>query len=404
MTTRALLLFTNCFPFGSGEEFLENEIKEASLHFDTIVIVPERFDGVCREIPPNAKVAALGSREHSKFCGFVEFSWLLFREIYIQKLRYFLLRIKSCRVHFEYYRQQRAKVDAIRRLVEELREIYSSVVIYDFWFTNNALAIALSKVVSGQVKYIACAHNFDLYDFRWGCPIPFRGLCFEVVDKVFPDSAFGVEYLKSVVPERFHSKIELSYMGTPDYGMAQIPDGPDITVLSTSSCVAHKRVDLIVESLSNVEGHRVKWVHFGDGELLEYIKKKAEAMLAPGSFIFMGWVKYADLIEFYKQHKVDVFLHLSVAEGLPVSLMIAASFGVPIVAIDSMGVKELVLPSCGVVLPSNATTKDIADAIERTLERGSRSTDYRRLVRDSCLRKFGLFNYADFYGAKINSL
>lgn len=55
----------------------------------------------------------------------------------------------------------------------------------------------------------------------------------------------------------------------------------------------------------------------------------------------------------YSEHPVDVFINLSTNEGVPVSIMEAISFDIPIVATDVGGTSEIVTDETGILVSSN---------------------------------------------------
>ena len=400
MAPNTLILFTLNYPYGIGEEFIENEIEEASNHYAKIVIVPNETKGRKRSVPLNAEVRKWTDFDaKSDRPSLIKFAKLFFKELLLQR-KEILFRIKSIKVSWNYYKEQFIKSFALNQLLGGFKHD-ESILLYDFWVTNNALAISLSKENFPDTKYIACTHNFDLYDFRWGCPIPFRGVSMFHADAIFPDSKYGVKYLKSKVPESLHHKIKLAYMGTPDFGISPVPENKVVTILSTSRCIPHKRIDWIIRAIADLENVKYKWIHFGDGEAQEELKKLASELLPKDSYTFFGWVDFDKLIKFYKETPIDIFIHMSTAEGLPVSLMIASSFGVPIVAIDSMGVPELINPTTGHLLSSDSTIKDVKFAIEEVLLNMSRSSELRLKAREYCLKNFSTDNYKEFYSKKL---
>ncbi len=402
MKNKILILFTLNYPFGKGEEFIENEIKEASHSFSRIIIIPNTKNEKIRPIPLNAEIVTWDElKDKSGKPSFMQFSTLFMKELSLQEKDNFL-RLKSIRVSWNYYKEQVGRSFAIEELLQKLNEDTNSILLYDFWSTNNALAITLVKDTHPNVNYIACTHNFDLYDFRWQCPIPFRGLSMQKIDKIFPDSKYGVKYLKSKVPQSLHYKIELAYMGTPDFGLSPIPSSKKITILSTCTCIPHKRIDWIIQSIAKLKNTQFEWIHFGDGEICEQLKEQAKESLPKNSFHFLGWVDFDKLIEFYKKTPIDIFIHMSTAEGLPVSLMIASSFGVPIVAVDSMGIPELINSTTGHLLPSDCTIDDAALAIDNILHHMSRSETLRKRARGYCMQNFSTDNYKEFYNEKLD--
>ncbi len=57
---------------------------------------------------------------------------------------------------------------------------------------------------------------------------------------------------------------------------------------------------------------------------------------------FAGEVKNRELMDFYARTPVDCFVNTSSSEGLPVSIMEACSFGIPVLATDVGGTSEIV--------------------------------------------------------------
>lgn len=55
----------------------------------------------------------------------------------------------------------------------------------------------------------------------------------------------------------------------------------------------------------------------------------------------MEW-QNQQVYDYYKSNKVDVFVNVSYSEGLPVSLMEASSFGIPVIATDVGGSAEII--------------------------------------------------------------
>ena len=55
-TENKLFLFTIQYPYGIGEEYLENELKILSLKFKSIYIFPMAPSGAVRYLPDNAEV------------------------------------------------------------------------------------------------------------------------------------------------------------------------------------------------------------------------------------------------------------------------------------------------------------------------------------------------------------
>ena len=70
---------------------------------------------------------------------------------------------------------------------------------------------------------------------------------------------------------------------------------------------------------------------------------------------------------------VNLFINVSELEGIPVSLMEAISFGIPIIGCDICGVPEIVNEQTGLLLEKDFDVKEAAAKIELFL--GSKASD-----------------------------
>ncbi len=60
--------------------------------------------------------------------------------------------------------------------------------------------------------------------------------------------------------------------------------------------------------------------------------------------VLRGGISNAEVFQFYRDNKVDLFVNASTSEGLPVSIMEAISFGIPSIATNVGGlVKSLLM-------------------------------------------------------------
>ena len=125
-----------------------------------------------------------------------------------------------------------------------------------------------------------------------------------------------------------------------------------------------------MESLKEVSRiRRVEWTHIGDGPDFEQLKKVVDTAKSDTFIINLkGRVPHDDVMNYYKTHCVDLFINLSTNEGVPVAIMEAISFDVPIVATDVGGTSEIVNDQTGVLVSPNPTKEEVANAIIEAME------------------------------------
>ena len=124
---------------------------------------------------------------------------------------------------------------------------------------------------------------------------------------------------------------------------------------------------MIVEILSYIDRENVKWVHFGEGYLRDEIEKLCNTKLKNVKVDFRGLVANADILDYYANNYVDLFINVSESEGIPVSIMEATSAGIPVVATNVGGTSEAVKEDFGFLIEENFDSKQVAAIVENYL-------------------------------------
>lgn len=349
-----LILLTKRYPYDSGEEFIENEIPVLSHAFDRIILIassvsdhpvqtrtlPENVEPhyipafrINREIPLSAVRELLSPKLRAE-CG--EREWQAVS--HTPKKRLFLAYFTA--------KANRVTEECSRILQGAGLKADDHVTFYSYWFYDTALAAVRLKeqCPAERKRAVSRAHRYDLYDAQNPSGyLPLRELLLRGIDRVYPCSEDGSRYLTGRFPA-FSDKIRTAYLGTRDFGEGPAGDGKAFRIVSCCHISPVKRVDLLAKSLEKLSGAglHLSWTHFGGGEGLEDLKAYAAGHLGFLEYRFAGETKNADLMEYYRTHPVDCFVNTSSSEGLPVSIMEACSFGIPVIATDVGGTSELV--------------------------------------------------------------
>jgi len=397
---QTLCLHTAHFPYGLGEQFIETEIKYLAKAFGRVVVIPSNIEGEKRPLPPNVEVLYPDYSDYSTKKGVKSIGWW-----FVSCIKDVL---KSTNKSITLSTLLRAGYQA-KRLLEffKAHNLLKSTLHYTYWFNEQStlLSILTSKK---QIKgFISRAHRFDLYEERNQLGyIPFRKFQLQNVSKLFLISRNGLKYMEDKYPQ-FKEKYELSYLGIENdhpFQFETIENNPYLLV-SCSRVVDIKRVDLIIKALARITELPIHWVHFGDGPLFEEVKKEAEETLKGNiTFEFKGHVSNNDIYEFYHKNLVDCFVNVSSTEGLPVTIMEAISFGIPIIASDVGGTSEITTKQTGLLLNESPSSVEIKEAIIKVLPNFTRNRTYRNKVYDFWSINFNAAsNYKQFI-TKINEL
>ncbi len=369
-----LLVLTASYPFSVAAEntFLAPEIHRYRKHFSRIVLVPQVAEGDQASVPEGIQVdtsLADGMQSMGRLPLFVRglLSWRFYRELLIcprlllAPLRILRMAITCGRVEWMagwFKRQLPATVEPV------------PTVIYAFWLDASILAAGIFRERGGRADIVARAHGWDLYAQRHSpAHIPFQLETIALADHVAPDSFAGTVYLQQKYPKLAH-KIRGALLGTDDPGFrtAASTDGT-VRVVSCSSLVEVKRVDLIVAGIAALAGlHKglsIEWTHFGGGPLLDDIRALSESLLPSHvHWRLRGNVDTRFIYDWYCEHPVDVFINVSRSEGTPVSIMEAISCSIPVIATAVGGNKEIVNDSLGQLISADPKPEEIALAIE----------------------------------------
>lgn len=391
---QSLVLLTKNYPYGRGEEFIENEMPVLAREFDRVtVLATQTEDEPCltRALPENAQALFIpASRVRDGLPAAAAKIFLLGdrkgrpdgRE------RAAVGKSPKKRLYEAYFL---AKSDAVaRECSAQLRgcrfDASGGTVFYSYWFHDTAMAALKLKREFGAEDGCAVsrAHRYDLYaDKNPAGFLPMRFYLLERLNRVFPCSEDGAVYLRKRYP-KYTDKIETSYLGTEDFGEGPAAKDGVFRVVSCCHISPVKRVDLLARSLALLaeSGAKIVWTHFGGGEGLADLKAYAAEHLGFMECRFPGEVKNPELMEYYRNNPVDCFVNTSSSEGLPVSIMEACSFGIPTVATDVGGTSEIVRDGeTGFLLGADFAPEELAEKLSAF--RGM-SAERRQNFRDAC--------------------
>ena len=114
------------------------------------------------------------------------------------------------------------------------------------------------------------------------------------------------------------------------------------------------------------------------------------------SGVFLGDVDNSEIMEYYSNSSVDVFVSLTESEGLPVSMMEAQSYGIPIVSTNVGGISEIVIDSkTGFLLNADPTLEEFIDKMIFFMKHDS---------NEQKMRNDSYQNWLDNFDAKTNHL
>lgn len=371
---KSLYVFTAQFPYGGQESFLETEVIYLSQRFDKVIFIPLGGQGTTqREIPKNCFVdTSLYTSRYKKliksFKGiphvFPAYASLFFTDrVYcnFKKARTWLFSIIMC----SYYRQSRVVRDM-------LKNIHEQDVIYSYWGADyNSILLFFA----GKAKLVSRFHgHWDLWlSMDEEGYIPNRKKLMRTLNAAVTISNKGENFLRNRYPL---APLKTFHLGSTDCGLCRKSNDNKLRILSCSSVYPLKRVSLIFEALSSIKDLDIEWTHIGDGPSFDGLKETVKNRKVALKSMLKGSLKHTEVLEFYKENPVDIFINLSTNEGIPVSIMEAISFNVPIIATNVGGTSEIVTEKTGILLNPNPTIEEISKAIHDIIKMGLQPRDF----------------------------
>ncbi len=367
-----LILITTSFPYGKLEPFIESELNYYK-NFDKVLCLAIHRNGEPREIkyPENFEFQQINEykfKRDIKYALQILFNRNFWAEVatLVKSSRFTVKNIHhliSLGLQTEHYYR------AIKKVIEKFEKNDScdnKLYFYSYWMVEHAMAgIRLKKRFKNSIN-LTRAHGYDLYEYRdKGKYIPFRKYILNNTNYVLPISSDGFEYLNQMYGT--HNNIILSRLGTKDCGLPLHNKSEyELRIVSCSWCTGVKRIDLIIKALSRIKSARIQWIHLGDGDLYDELLNLAKTTLPSNiDYNFKGAVTNVEILDFYKNNHIDLFLNTSSTEGIPVSIMEVQSFGIPVIATDVGGVKEII--TCGkngYLLEKNFEIQELTTLIE----------------------------------------
>lgn len=391
-----VFFITSSFPYYPGEQFIETEINRLARGTGIdVTILPLRAKGEPRLVPVGVDVDLFLARRNSPWRKIVAVLKVPFNHFFWKELFFVFENKKHKTKNALRVARHGVSIVFVRdSLAQKLKEGSGKIVVYCYWNSTAAYAsVLLKEKESFPISVVSRAHGGDLYEERDRYQyLPFKRQFLNAIDALLPVSFDGKRYLqnKFMVDPRILTTVPLG-VEVPEKKCEPTASGV-LSILSVSFLVDVKRVDRIVDALKCLASERrintIEWRHIGDGPLLERLKDYAEEQLSGCGvdWAFLGNMNNDEVKSYYLENSVDVFVNSSESEGVPVSIMEAMSFGVPVVAPDVGGVKELVSSECGKLLSTSTDGKEICKALKEVYglckDKGFREKAHRKVVKD----------------------
>ncbi|HKB44005.1 MAG TPA: glycosyltransferase [Chitinophagaceae bacterium] len=367
---KKLIFFTRSYPYGFGELWKTNELKVLKEYFDQILIVPFEFGGNMISVAP---IDGITYTRPLFECQISYPAWyhrliaiiispnreIFFCEFFREKVFFSLTKIKAWLLYS--YRLLAIKKNlSFKKIIDEVDR---NTILYFYWGRWTSEVLPVLKLTAPCFKIVCRFHRYDLYRYANSGYIPYQYYQIVKLDYALPCSEDGKNELISYYP-KFKDKIIVSRLGTLSSGRATRSEDGVLRIVSCSLIEKVKRIDLIAHALPLLNVQKIEWTHIGGGSKAEDISSIAlrydhERI----RFRFLGQIPNQMVIDYYSNNTIDLFINVSESEGVPVSVMEALAAGIPVIATDVGGTREIIDCNVGSLINKNISHTQLAEFI-----------------------------------------
>ena len=382
-------------------------MKEAVKYFEKIYIIPADtgFLGT-EENVPHEKITFVDLDNYTAKNNRFVTAWFRFNVLFktivyaVSNKKLNFLSPASLSYEFAYLKKIAGLQSKFEIFIGSLEK--KSFYAYCYWFDIWPLILSKTNIKNKFSRIISRAHGFDIFPEQQKHKFdPYFNIKYKSIDLLSSVSLKG----KSTLDAKLHTtknKIIHSNLGVAgNADTIQLVERGTLLIVSCSIITELKRVFLIPEILKSLKVD-YKWVHFGTGsaEDVSIVKKAIEKYKVNGEL--KGYISNSDLMKFYKEHTVNLFINVSSSEGIPYSIMEAMSFGIPCMATNVGGNSEIVDQNNGFLIPADFDPETAANYInELSLET---QNSMRKKAFECREEKFNAErNYKTFYRLLIGS-
>ncbi len=402
-----LILITQSFPFGIAESsFLKEEIKFLVRDFDVQIVSRNIKDTQYVDVPKNVVLYRYDA--YSKYNALILLVKAFFSKHFIKEIFTIIGQKKFSSNHVKMCLRVQMRTQHFAKYLKAIRkQINHSVILYSYW--NDYACFAASRVKRQGDFLISRLHGGDLYELESNDRYqPYKYIYNQKVDWFSFISNKGKTYFCEKYFD-VSGKSSINFLGVPEHSILYtFSNRKDVRLVSFSYVRDIKRIDRIIDSLSDINGLNVHWTHIGARYLYDQILQYAKQMLGGKSNIeyqFLGEMKNEEALDYIASHEFDFLINVSSTEGMPMTMMEAFSMSMPVIGTKVGGVPEVVKHNHnGYLLEVDFHKKDLIGILQNYANLSFESKcNLRENAKETWKNNFhDIINYNNFTKLLIN--
>jgi glycosyltransferase involved in cell wall biosynthesis len=375
---KKIVFITSHFPFGKSEVWAANEINSLLELGNEIIIIPRTGKG---KITNKDAIKFTPNLIDLPFLNWTIFIFLL-RTILLKPFQFLKLLI-------EIIKQSNSIIDFVKGVMILPKSLFLAKILkhrkIDHIHSYSTTSVAvMAFILSSNLKvpWSYTLHSSSILNSHFKRSILFQS---GSASKCRTISEISANDLSNFIGPFLSKKIAMVHLGVEIKGFKKektIINDP-LIIATPGELKLHKGHIYAIEAakkLIDIGVTNFKWGFYGSGPLLNELQKKVKELNLINHCYFPGHLDHQELLNKYENNKVDIVVSSSISisdvfEGIPVSLMEAMSYEIPVIATDCGGTKELVDGQSGVLVNQKdpeALTNAILELINKP--------EYRRKI------------------------
>jgi len=215
-------------------------------------------------------------------------------------------------------------------------------------------------------------------------------------------SEHGKKELLKIIGNNYAKKVYVIHMGIKISDKLETPKERNCDIFQVvvpARLCEVKGHKYLIEAISYLNKHNhdkiknLRCTFYGDGPLKRKLKRLIKKKKLSKYIKICPFIPHEKLINIYKNNKADLVILPSINtkggqhEGIPVSLMEAMSYKIPVISTNTGGIPELLSNNAGIIVEEK-NPKEIAKAIEYLIEHPDEAKKMGENGRKAVLEKY----------------
>lgn len=374
---KKIVFITSSFPFGKSEVWAINEINSLLELGNEITLIPRTGKG---KIINKDAVKFTPNLIDLPFLNWSIFIFLL-RTIFFKPFIFLKLLIKNIK-------QSNTIIDFIKGLIILPKALFLANIlksrnidhIHTLQTTSAAfMAFILSSIL--KVPWSYTLHTSEIINSKYKRSILFQSRSASICRTISQRTAND---LSNFIGPSLSKKVVKVHLGVDVKGSRNATSfaNDSFTIVTPAELTTRKGHIFAIEAskkLVDIGITNFEWFFYGSGPLLNELQEKVKELNLINHCYFPGNLDHYELLNKYKNNNVDIVVISSIStdvpEGIPVSLMEAMSFEIPVIATDCGATKELVDGESGILV----NEKD-SEALSNAIFKFINKPEFRRKI------------------------